>query len=87
MATLVLEPGPMTGWELKVDDLEDTGLLAPEDVGEWLDRLIRSAHRGGRKLVVQVVTPAQGAGFGTRLAARMIDRVLEIYDAVEVERR
>lgn len=83
--SITLEPGPMTAWAVAYDDIEEDGLLDILDLGSWLDRIIRQAHRAGRRVKAAVIEPSPAAGLMTRTAARVVRDTLDIYETVEVK--
>lgn len=88
VVSLRLETGEVTTATIAVDDQTVVKEVEVLDLGEWLDRVIRSSHRVGRRVRAVVAAPP---GYEDDLmglvAVRTCRRVLGIYDAVKVEWR
>lgn len=87
MVTLALEPGGVTTATVVVGQDSVVKELEVLDLGAWLDRLIRSAHRTDHTVRAVVVEPAGEQDLMTQVAVRTIRRVLDIYETVKAEWR
>lgn len=88
VVTLALEVGETTTATIAADDQTAVKELEVLDLGEWLDRVIRSSHRVGRRIRAVVVTqPGYEDDLMSLVAVRTCRRVFDIYDAVKVDWR
>jgi hypothetical protein len=81
---IIVRPGDRTAWSA----YDGTAPLGEGSWDEWdvaagLDALIRMVHRAGRLATVSVGRPC--GTFLSRVAARSVDRILDVYEAVEVD--